>query len=90
MIYAHISQVWVGDIRTDASIVLYVSEGGDHVPSIAASVAIAPAAVDELLLTQRLKLPLLLVVLSLYCSSSAEGPGGATVALILYLHVHEQ
>ena len=45
MIYAHISQVWVGDIRTDASIVLYVSEGGDHVSSIAASVAIAPAAV---------------------------------------------
>ena len=53
--------------------------------TVASSVAIAPAAVNQLLLTQRFTLALL-EELPLNCSSSTECPRGCTVSLTLHLN----
>lgn len=82
----YIASVRITGAGAYPTIVLDVLEGIVHEPTVAASIAILPGAVDQLLFTEAHKVPCLLEVLPLKSACCTESPTGPTLTLIFHLH----
>lgn len=77
----HLSNVWVGVLRINAAVVLYVLESLVHEAPVAALVPFGPRAIHKVLFTQRDQLASFAKVLSFQGSGGTECPTRATLTL---------